>query len=431
MSPSAFHAAWRALTDSRRSRVSIERFQLERLRALARHAFDRVPYYHERFRSHGVHPDDIGSLDDVSRLPIAERLDMRELPARHLIARGFDEKRLIPHRTSGSTGVPFTIRRTWFEERLLNAFRYRELFRQGLRLTDSRARVALSGSAARWPSLPRPLGWLRSNSAFFSCLAPPSETLDAMARLRPDVITGFAGSIARLASEATEEHLRSIRPRLITAGAETLTPLHRRIIASAFGARVVETYSAHECNLIARQCPESTRLHVLDSSVLVEILKDGRPAEPGEAGAVFVTPLHSFAMPFIRYRIGDLATRGPTPCPCGAPCSTIQSILGRSVELFEMPDGSKLHPFELVLPLVRGASWLRRYQIVQRSLHLVHARALPAVGFQPSPEEIATLGRALSEAAPRGVTVTLEIVADLLPEANGKFRPYYSELTRP
>jgi phenylacetate-CoA ligase len=76
---------------------------------------------------------------------------------------------------------------------------------------------------------------------------------------------------------------------------------------------------------MAWECRHSGDLHTCDDGVLVEVLVDGRPAEPGERGEVVVTNLHAYAMPFIRYRIGDVATRA-APCRCGAPFATIGEI---------------------------------------------------------------------------------------------------------
>ena len=116
---------------------------------------------------------------------------------------------------------------------------------------------------------------------------------------------------------------------------------------------------------MAWECRHSGDLHTCDDGVLVEVLRDGQPVEPGERGEVVVTNLHAYAMPFIRYRIGDLATRG-APCACGAPFSTIGEIQGRMIDYFPLPDGRLLHPYEIVSRLVWGpAEWLRQYQLVQ------------------------------------------------------------------
>jgi phenylacetate-CoA ligase len=62
--------------------------------------------------------------------------------------------------------------------------------------------------------------------------------------------------------------------------------------------------------------------------VVLEVLAAGGPAAVGEAGGAPLTGLHGFAMPFVRYLVGDIVVRGPVPCPCGAPFSTIAAIEG-------------------------------------------------------------------------------------------------------
>jgi phenylacetate-coenzyme A ligase PaaK-like adenylate-forming protein len=70
-------------------------------------------------------------------------------------------------------------------------------------------------------------------------------------------------------------------------------------------------------------------MHTCDEAALVEVVHDGRPAADGEQGDVVATALHSYAMPFIRYRLGDIVTRGEQSCACGLPFATIGTIQGR------------------------------------------------------------------------------------------------------
>ena len=204
MDLSTLAAAGQALfSSSQWNRKQIEGFQSRRLQFLARHAFERVPYYRDLFQRHGVRPQDIQSLDDLARLPVAHRMEMQERPAEDLVACGYDPDRLIRHRTSGSTGTPFTIRRTWFEERLLNAFRNRELRRIGLRWTDLRTHLAVGEAPkrSRWRfvdpefSLPRRLR--------LNCLDSSRTLLETLAEHNPDVLSGKAGILSWLATETT------------------------------------------------------------------------------------------------------------------------------------------------------------------------------------------------------------------------------------
>jgi phenylacetate-CoA ligase len=81
---------------------------------------------------------------------------------------------------------------------------------------------------------------------------------------------------------------------------------------------------------------------------------------------VVVTNLHSYAMPFIRYRLADVATRGAEQCACGRPFATIRSLRGRMIDYFPLPDGRVLHPYQILdsfMPEVEP--WIRQYQMVQ------------------------------------------------------------------
>jgi phenylacetate-CoA ligase len=138
------------------------------------------------------------------------------------------------------------------------------------------------------------------------------------------------------------------------------------------------------------------------------------------------TALHSFAMPFIRYRTGDLAIRGPLRCPCGAPCTTLERIQGRIIDRFTLPDGTKLHPYHLLEPLVNDAPWLRRYQIVQESVDRLVVKLVPLPGRNPSAGDLQLLRTRFQQPLGPGVSVTFETVSELPPAGNGKFRPYYS-----
>jgi phenylacetate-CoA ligase len=416
-------AAGAAARRPRWTRERLDHFQSECLRRLVRHAGARVPYYRDLFRRHGLAPEDIRGVKDLARLPLAHRSEMQERPAPDLVARGYDPERLRTHRTSGSTGAPFTIRRTWFEERLLQALRFHEEWNVGLRLTDIRSGVVAQRRprAERWYNR---LGLLRRVNV--DCLLPARDILHRLGEIQPDVLGGYGGSLAWLAGEATPEDRQRIRPRLMFAGAETLTPEMRRQITECFGAPLYDAYASHEFNLIAFQCGETGLYHISELSVIAEVLKDGQPVGPGETGELVGTALHSYAMPFLRYPLGDVVTRGPAPCPCGGPLATLASIQGRVADRFLLPDGSSLHPYWFVTPLVQDSPWLRRYQIVQTGIDRIAVKAVPLQGASPTPDDLARIRSEIERIARGGVTVVVELATELPLGPSGKFRPYYS-----
>src|SRR3972149_6084907 len=125
------------------AREEIVAFQNRQLRHLITHAYNNVPYYRRLFDQNGLKPGDIRNVADLSAIPITSKKDLQSLPAEEVVARGVDPEHLISHRTSGSPGEPFTILRTWLEERLLGALRLRALHCLRFRVRGRTASITL------------------------------------------------------------------------------------------------------------------------------------------------------------------------------------------------------------------------------------------------------------------------------------------------
>ncbi|MCZ7384318.1 MAG: hypothetical protein O8C63_06155 [Candidatus Methanoperedens sp.] len=398
-------------------------FQTRQLRALVRHAYDHVPYYRRLFDQAGLKPDQVRTLADLATIPWSSRDDLQRLPAEEAVARGIHPRELVVHRTSGSSGQPLSIRRTWFEDRLLQAYRLRVLCRLGLRVTDRRAAVVTRRLTGPSPWYMR-LGFLPYEEVH--CLWPPEQILSRLRAIRPDVLRGYPGTLSWLAGLLLSADRDSIRPRFITTDSETLTSDMRARISEGFGAPVIDFYDSHEFNLIAWECSAGGRYHVSDLSLIAEVMKDGRPAEPGEEGELVGTALHSWAMPFIRFRLGDQVTRGEDRCACGAPNSILARVEGRVADRFELPDGRSVHPYTLVASLVMHAPWLRRYQIVQEQIDRIRVRLVPMPGETPAADALTGVRQILAERLGRDIYVEIEVVDEIPAGPSGKFRPYYS-----
>jgi phenylacetate-CoA ligase len=151
---------------------------------------------------------------------------------------------------------------------------------------------------------------------------------------------------------------------------ELLEPRVRQACREVWGVKVVDMYSSQEVGYLALQCPDTDHYHVQSENVLVEVLgDDGQPSRPGEVGRLVVTSLHNFAMPLLRYDIGDYAEVGGT-CACGRGLPVLRRIMGRQRNMAILPDGRRRWPsIELA-----GTSDLsdfppiHQFQLVQRSL---------------------------------------------------------------
>ena len=406
------------------AREEIVAFQNSQLRRLIIHAYNNVPYYRRLFDQNGLKPGDIRSIADLSIIPLTSKKDLQSLSVEEVVARGVDPEHLISHRTSGSSGEPFTILRTWLEERLLGALRLRALHCLGLRVRDRTASIALVR-----PTHPHdnqlPLRILQALGLYrklqIDCLLPPENILRALRHFRPDVLTGFSGVISYLSQIMNDNYRQVIRPRFLVVGAEVLTPLMRHQITKAFETPVFEVYGSHEFNLVASECKETGELHTCDDCMIVEVLKDGRPAAIGERGEVVGTSLHSFAMPFIRYQLGDIVTKGFETCMCGQPFSTIRTVQGRMLDYFPLPGGRMMHPYEITGTHLLGAvSWIRQYQLIQEQVDRVILWVVP--NTTPTNQELVQLEESVKSLLGEGVEFRVILVSEIQLEPNGKFR---------
>jgi phenylacetate-CoA ligase len=249
---------------------------------------------------------------------------------------------------------------------------------------------------------------------------PLEKTLADLRRYRPDFLGGYPGVLLRLAQMADRRHRRAIRPRVIWVGGEVLTDQMRRGISDVFGGRVYNCYASEEFKLVGWECTETGELHVLDDNVIVEVLRDGRPCAPGERGEIVVTGLRSYAMPFIRYRLGDVVTMGSPACACGRPYSTIREIQGRTLDYFTMPDGRLLHPYDIIRPIHSTSDWIWRHQLVQERRDRIVLQAVPR--GRPRQDAVQRIEQSVKAVLGPDVEFTVTLVNRLDPDAGGKLR---------
>lgn len=122
-----------------------------------------------------------------------------------------------------------------------------------------------------------------------------------------------------------------------------MTDETREFVSRGLGAMIIDRYSSEETGYIALQCPKHNHLHVVSPMTLVEIVdEDGRPCPPRRPGRVLLTSMQSYAMPLIRYEIGDIA-EWREPCDCGITLPVINKIWGRTRHLITTPDGRKTY----------------------------------------------------------------------------------------
>jgi phenylacetate-CoA ligase len=205
---------------------------------------------------------------------------------------------------------------------------------------------------------------------------------------RPDLIQAYASSADLLAAFLESRGIRPSYPRrAIISAAERLRPEARARIERVFRVPVFNRYGSREVSAIAAECEEHDGLHIHMPGYIVETVDpaSGAPVreQPGE---IVITVLNNFAMPFIRYRIGDIGILTSRPCKCGRQTDRLLDVLGRTSDNFVMPDGRVIHG-EYFTHIFYGQQNVAQFQFEQESLRSFVLRVVPAAGFQPGCRE--------------------------------------------
>jgi phenylacetate-CoA ligase len=412
-----------------RTRQDIDEFRDRKIRKLVRHAYANVPYYRKLFDQHGVDANEIRTAQDLSRIPVSSRTDIQLAKMSDRLARGVDAGQLIVRKTTGSSGQCLEVMRTWAEEQKLNLMRWRAIRGYGLKRADVIAvpRIPI-GRHHRDYALPRriadAIGFYRKELIDLSTIEDASRILILR---EPEVIMGWPTILGDLAPKWRAMRTTKTRgPKFLISGGEMLAPHVKKRITEDFEAPVYDMMGAHEFSLLAWECPVTAHYHFSDETIYAQVVVDGRVAEPGEQGELVVTGLHSMAMPFIRYNLGDIVVQGSSECECGSPFSTMRAMQGRTGEYFNLPEGRRVHPQDIVRMSFIAASWIRNLQVVQNDLTHLELHIVP--DRQPSNEEIDKIRAAVKKVLWGVATLEVSIVPEIPVSYDTKFRVHRSLL---
>jgi phenylacetate-CoA ligase len=401
----------------------LRKLQESKLRAVVEHANENVPYYRTLLRGAGLAPKDLWTLEGLQQVPLTSKEALRAAGPQRALAKGVDPASCEVNRTGGSTGKPFASYHGAREVRTRTLVGFRALHAAGVRPWD---RLISFQPRSRAPSLMNRLGLYRSYT--FSSFLSVEEQVRQLKRTQPTVLR-IAPSRLRAILHLVDYRLSDVvRPKMLITSSEVLDDgLKRRVLAD-LDVEFFNFYLCTEFAVLASECPAHEALHVNADQFIVECLDDnGQPVEPGQPGEVVVTSLYGFVMPFIRYRLGDIATFIEGHCSCGSTFPLISAPLGRQDDVLRLPSGKILSTINLgtIMKTVDGVDQFRFTQesLDQFVLQLVLWR-------HPGEERLAQVRRQVLEYLEEPVGFDVRIV-DRLPGHEAKFRRFVSKVAAP
>lgn len=374
------------------SRDQLEQYQTEQLRALVRHAYKNVPYYRRVFDEHRLKPEDISTLDDLQKLPLLTKEDVRR-NFEDLVARNVDRERLKYYTTGGSTGLPLGIYHDKYTADLQEqAFILRQWSWAGYKFGDrvvtlrdaNITRSNREGEKAWWDYN------TGSNELVLSSTSMSEENMykyvELIKEFKPRFIFAFPSSLEILTRFMRRHRIGDIKAKAVFLSSETLYPQHRELIESQFGCRIFDHYGQTEFVADAMECERHEGYHVnMEYGILELINEDGEPiTDASIVGKVVGTGLRNYCMPLIRYVINDLAAYASGECSCGRGAALIKGFKGRLQEFLVSRSGA-LIPF-LAIYDSQEPVWMRikELKIVQEEGGKLTVKIAKAPSFSES-----------------------------------------------
>ena len=341
--------------------------QLARLQATVRRAFDNVALLRERMTAHGVRPDDIRSLEDITRLPFTVKGDLRDTYPYGLCACPLSDIVRL-HASSGTTGKPIVVAYTSEDLNVWTSVMARALASYGITRTD------IFQNAHGYGLFTGGLGFHYGVEALGATVIPISggntdRQVMIMKDLKVTAICATPSYFVHMLERASEMGIdvRELPLRAGGFGGEPWTESMRRHMEAASGIKAYDCYGLSEITGpgVAAECWFQGGPHVFEDHFYPEVVdpETGLPVPDGVEGELVVTTLSKQAMPMIRYRTRDITALVWEPCPCGRTLRRIRKIGRRSDDMLIIR-GVNVFPSQVESALLAVEGTLPHYQIV-------------------------------------------------------------------
>ena len=413
----------------------IEAYQLLHLKNLVRFAARNVPFWRSSVATEAI--ERAATLHEaLSALPILSRAALRDnltalratdLPSLHQAAG--------ERTSSGSTGMVVAVTTS----NVMLAWQHALAFRPQLWAgRDMQRAIALirkyPKDMAEYPEGLAQPHWappsvfpFATGPAFLLTTSNTSlaQQWEWLERISPSYLMTYPSIVRAFAERAAAKGKRPALLRGITTIGEVVDPELRELAVRYLDAPIYDIYSSEEAGTMALQCPNCTVYHVQVEALILEVLDpDDRPCRPGETGRVVVTPLFNYAMPLLRYELGDFALVGE-PCPCGRALPVLERIMGRRRNMLTLPDGRSFWPSFSARRLQKIVP-IREHQFRQTAPLVIEALLVTEAPISPAQES--AMRDIINAGLPMGFDIRIRCLDAIPRPTSGKYEEFVSAI---
>lgn len=412
------------------SKEDKEEMQLSLLKKQVKRVYENVPFYKKKFDEAGFKPEDLKTLDDISKIPFTTKDDLREAYPFGLFAVPQDDIIEI-HSTSGTTGTP-----------VVSGYTQKDIDIWG----ECTARAIAMADGGKHSKIHNSYGYGLFTGGFGidhgakkmgAVVIPMSagntaRQLKIMQDFQSDILTCTPSYAMYLAESLEKEGLSPDEISLHAGifGAEMWTEEMRESLEEKLGITAHNIYGLTEIigPGVATECADQTGLHIQEDHFLAEIIDPStlEKLEDGETGELVLTTLTREGMPVIRFRTKDITALRRETCSCGRTTARMERITGRSDDMLKIK-GVMVYPSQIEAAILQIEGLTANYQIhVSRPKYLdeieVKVETSPEL-FSDEMREIeqfeSKIARKIQNAIGISVDVTL-VEPESLPRSEGK-----------
>lgn len=366
-----------------RSREALLHDQNKQLRKIITFCYNHVPFYRHRFKEANLTPSDIQTMEDLEKIPPTTKDDLI-----------LDKKSALPYgasvryyvrTTGGTTGNPLSYRISRDDRFLSGALLYRGWSGGGYDLGDRVLTLAGSSLIEDIKSMTnKRLTELTRNIRFASAFKMSSRNLlkyvSMMNSWKPSFLRGYPSALYEFAKFIENHDLLIPEVSAVFVTSEKLYPDIRETLQRVFKTRVFDGYGANDGGISAFEY-ECGNMHIdTERSILEVVDKNDNQVTSGE-GRVLATSLANYAMPVIRYDIGDQVIASDESCNCGRGLPLLKEVIGRTVSILVMPDGSRVHGWFFQHAFFQVGEQVKKYRVVQETKDLIEIEIVPGSEF--------------------------------------------------
>jgi len=346
----------------------LRKHQLQLLKEKVKFCYENTAFYRNRFKSAGISPSDIKTLEDAQKIPFTVKDDLRDNYPFGMVAVHLDNIVEI-HASSGTTGNPIVGAYTTNDMDVWAELMARSLYATGVRRQD------VIHNAYGYGLFTGGLGFHYGAQKIGSAIIPVSggmtqRQIKLMKDLGSTVLCctpSYAIYLAEAMNKEGVDPRKDLKLKIGNFGAEPWSERIRERIENDLGIEAFDIYGLTElCGPgVSVECNKHNGLHIWEDHFLVEIIdpKTGDVLPAGEEGELVFTPLTKTGFPLLRFRTRDISVIETEKCDCGRTHSRMMRVRGRSDDMLIIR-GVNVFPSQIEYAIMGFPELAAQYQIV-------------------------------------------------------------------